>query len=279
MRGSALDENERRKQAIADVFGRSAATYDSVGPRFFAPLGRRLVALAQLPTGARVLDVATGRGAVLFPAADHVGPGGHVCGVDLAGPMVQATNDEIRRRGIANADARVMDAENLRFADDHFDAVLCAFALFFMPHARQALCEFRRVLKAGGRVALATWGKDDERWSWCFELMKQYLPPEPDPPNTDPSTGFDRPEYLEQHLRAAGFRDVRVIEEAPEFVYSSADEWWQTQWSHGGRQALESLAPDTLAQFRHDACERFNALRTQDGLPIRMAALFTLAAK
>jgi hypothetical protein len=48
--------------------------YDRVGPRFFSHFGRRLVALAQIPSGAHVLDVATGRGAVLFPAAECVGP-------------------------------------------------------------------------------------------------------------------------------------------------------------------------------------------------------------
>jgi hypothetical protein len=64
----------QRKQKVSGVFSQVAVTYDRVGPRFFSHFGRRLVALAQIPGGAHVLDVATGRGAVLFPAAECVGP-------------------------------------------------------------------------------------------------------------------------------------------------------------------------------------------------------------
>ncbi|MCA1553686.1 MAG: methyltransferase domain-containing protein, partial [Chloroflexi bacterium] len=146
-----VEEHQQRKQAVAGVFGRAAATYDTVGPHFFAVLGRRLVEVADVPRGARVLDVATGRGAVLFP---------------LAEPMVQATDEEIVRRGIRNADVRVMDAEKLQFADETFDVVTCGFAIFFLSDVQRGFSEFRRVLKPGGRIALSTWGEDDTRWSW-----------------------------------------------------------------------------------------------------------------
>ena len=104
-----------KKQRVAGVFGRSAETYDRVGPSMFVPVGRRLVALAQLPAGATVLDVATGRGAVLFAAAEQVGPQGRVIGIDLAEAMVQETATDIRRQGLANAAVRPMDAEQDEF--------------------------------------------------------------------------------------------------------------------------------------------------------------------
>ena len=72
------------KLEIAGVFGRAAPIYDRIGPRFFAHFGRRLVELAEVPSGARVLDVATGRGAALFAAAEAVGRHGHVTGIDLS---------------------------------------------------------------------------------------------------------------------------------------------------------------------------------------------------
>ncbi len=71
-------EITEQKRETAGVFSRGAATYDRVGPAFFSHFGRRLVELAQIPSGARVLDIATGRGAVLFPAAEAVGPQGQV---------------------------------------------------------------------------------------------------------------------------------------------------------------------------------------------------------
>jgi hypothetical protein len=70
------------QQTVAAIFDRAAATYDLVGPPFFAHFGRRLVELARLAPGERVLDIATGRGAVLFPASEAVGPSGRVTGTE-----------------------------------------------------------------------------------------------------------------------------------------------------------------------------------------------------
>ena len=85
----------QNKQAVAGLFGRAASTYDRVGPRFFCHFGRRLVEVARIPKGARVLDIATGTGAVLLPAIDAVGPQGYVTGIDLSEEMVQKASEEI----------------------------------------------------------------------------------------------------------------------------------------------------------------------------------------
>jgi O-methyltransferase/aklanonic acid methyltransferase len=79
------------KAAIIGTFDRAAASYDRIGPGYFAHFGRRLVELAKIAPGAKLLDVATGRGAVLFPAARQVGSKGHVTGIDLSSEMVKTT--------------------------------------------------------------------------------------------------------------------------------------------------------------------------------------------
>lgn len=84
------DKERAAKEFITAIFDRAAPTYDRVGPRFFTYFGRRLVDFAQIPSGAKVLDVAVGRGAVLFPAVARVGPSGAVTGIDLAQSMVEA---------------------------------------------------------------------------------------------------------------------------------------------------------------------------------------------
>jgi SAM-dependent methyltransferase len=85
------DRERRRKEGLARLFDQVASTYDHVGPRFFSHFGRRPVEVTQIPTGAVVLDVATGRGAILFPAAEQVGPQGHAVGIDLSARMVRET--------------------------------------------------------------------------------------------------------------------------------------------------------------------------------------------
>src|SRR5262249_3356453 len=136
-------------------FNTVAAEYDA-GPGCFAHFGRRLVTAAEIQPGQRVLDVACGRGAVLFPCAERVGQTGQAIGVDLADEMVRATNEAAARRGIT-ARSLVMDAEHLDFPDATFDRVLCGFGIMFFPNQIQALDEFRRVMKPGGRLAVSTW--------------------------------------------------------------------------------------------------------------------------
>src|SRR4051794_13624397 len=80
--------SEDLRAAVAGVFDRAADAYDQVGVELFGPVGRRLVALSGVKPGWRVLDVGCGRGAVLLPLADAVGPAGEVVGVDLAPRMV-----------------------------------------------------------------------------------------------------------------------------------------------------------------------------------------------
>ena len=148
------DMSGRKSQAKAQ-FNAVASAYDA-GPGCFAHFGNQLVAAAEIQPGHKVLDVASGRGAVLFPCAEQVGETGEVVGIDLADEMVRATNEEAAKKGIS-ARVKVMDAENLDFDDATFDRVLCGFGLMFFPDQLRALNEFRRVMKSGGRLAASTW--------------------------------------------------------------------------------------------------------------------------
>src|SRR5688572_2064554 len=97
-------DSQNKKDLLQGVFTRSASSYERI--RYFPIFGQWLVDTAQIPTGSRVLDVACGRGAVLFPAAERVGPGGQVIGIDLAEGMARETDMEIQRRGLKQAQAR-----------------------------------------------------------------------------------------------------------------------------------------------------------------------------
>ena len=77
------------KHQVIAGFTQAASGYDEGGTEFFTDMGRRLVEQAQVRPGARVLDVGCGKGAVTLPAARLAGEGGHVTGIDLAGPMLK----------------------------------------------------------------------------------------------------------------------------------------------------------------------------------------------
>ena len=83
------------KQSVAGLFGRAAAGYDQVG--FFHQVAQRLLALAGVGQGMRVLDVACGTGAILVQAAHLAGPAGLAVGVDLAEPMAAVAAEQLQR--------------------------------------------------------------------------------------------------------------------------------------------------------------------------------------
>lgn len=287
MSNSDPSEAAERKQSVAGVFHRASSTYDHVGPGFFAHFGRGLVNHAALPLNARVLDVACGRGAVLFPAAEAVGTNGLVIGIDLAEGMVQETSREATQRGLTNVQVRQMDAEHLDFPDALFDVILCGFALFFFPQLERALAEFHRVLKPGGRIAVSTWGnKFDEEWEWFDKLVEKYLPPQPkrdQQPESSDEPDFETPKGMEKIIEAAGFTDIRVVTEIADFAYATKEEWWKSLWSHGGRARLERIektgGPQALEKFKIECLEQMDARTGTNDIQHSFQVLYTRGMK
>ena len=118
------------------MFDRLAGDHEAVGPSCFASFGRRLVEAVSIEAGQRVLDIACGRGAVLFGVAKRVSAD-TIVGINLSEEMVTATDAEAQRRG-QRAPAHVMDAERLEFADATFSRVLCGFGLMSLATHRSS---------------------------------------------------------------------------------------------------------------------------------------------
>lgn len=261
-----------KKHALQEVFDRAALTYGNL--RYFPLLGQWLVDTAQISREADVLDVACGRGAVLVPAAQQVGPLGQVTGIDLSARMVQETAARVQALSLTQARVLQMDAEHLEFPDATFDYVLCGFSLQFFPHLEQTLSEFRRVLKPNGQVAITTWGEEDPRWSWYDDLRTAYQAVV-----KLGSHSLDTHEILDEWFSRAGFVNVQVITQNLDMVYADEAAWWAMQWSISGRAGLERLTPERLAEFKAEVFAHMQALRSPDGFHDRLQAHCTTAVK
>ncbi len=106
----------------------------------------------------RVLDIACGTGIVARVASERLGDGGQVVGVDVSADMLA-----VARAVAPGIDWREGNATALPLRDgEQFDVVVCQQGLQFVPDKAAAAREMRRALRAGGRLAVATWRSDEE---------------------------------------------------------------------------------------------------------------------
>lgn len=265
--------SESKKKRVIDYFSDVSLPDYGVDSRFFSTMGKKLVLLSEISTGAMVLDVAAGRGASLFPAAELTGESGEVIGIDLAEGMIQATGMEIDRRQIGNASIRLMDAERLDFEAEFFHHILCGFALFFMPDLDKVLAEFHRVLKPGGSVAVSTFGKGDGSFDWYEELLTKYGIRRDIPVIHK----LEQPGQLERIFSKAGFKNIRVVEELYDSEYEDEEDWWSHLWSTADRIALDGLREQDRIDLQKEAYSKIHEFERDGKIHVPYHVLFTLA--
>jgi SAM-dependent methyltransferase len=263
---------EESKQSVEGLFGRVAAGYDQVG--FFHQVAQRLLALAGVRQGMRVLDVACGTGAVLIPAARLACPAGLAVGVDLAEPMAAVAARQLQRLGQGRGAVAVMDAERLGLRAAWFDVVCCASAIYLLGDQAAAVRGWGELLRPGGTLAISEFGDLDARWAWKDELLGRFGPP------LGPlGGGHLGSQELESLLWSAGGSTVQVQVERLDVVYADPDAWWAQQWAHGERRPLEQMNPRTLATYRAAAFTAIEACREADGvLHWRPEAIYAIAS-
>jgi SAM-dependent methyltransferase len=180
--------------------------------RWYGAATREMLDVARIDTGQHVLDVAAGAGEPAISAAERVGTRGHVLATDISEGIIELARQVAHERGLTQVETRRMDGEHLDLPDASFDAVLCRLGLMYMPHPATALREWRRVLRPGGRVAVAVFSTPD-RNPWgavpaaIIRRRAQLPPPVPGQPGP---FGLGGAGVLEGLFRDAGFADAQV---------------------------------------------------------------------
>lgn len=263
-----------------------AASYDALANQYGIHMDRlaataveRLCLLAHLAPGQAVLDVGCGPGIATREAARRIAPGGRALGVDLSSGMVEAATTLAGANGVQNVEFRVMDAENLEFADRSFDAVVCLSAILHFPDIDRVLAEMYRVLRPTGRLVVSFGHVRPVRVlpllmhfiqralervmapvkpvlrapDRLIKVVSEHIPAERHELHTQWSQGHAG-HKLQKKVIAAGFRGVSRHWSGNDVAFDSAEAFWNAQVaiSTEVRKRLESAEPELVEKLKSD---------------------------
>ena len=252
--------------AVAPAWGEHAAYLEARGET----LGGRMLDLAELRPGDRVLELACGAGALGIAAAERVAPGGEVVLSDVAPAMIEIAATCTKAQGLRNVGTRVLDLEAIDEPDESYDAVLCREGLMFALDPAHASAEINRVLRPGGRFVAAVWGPR-ERNPWLAIVLDaasaQLGRPVPPPGVPGPFALSDR-DRLAEALTGGGFNGVSIEELPVPTQAASTDEWWERTCALAGplTTILATLDDEERRELRRRALDSAAPYESADGL-------------
>jgi ubiquinone/menaquinone biosynthesis C-methylase UbiE len=232
-------------------------------------VSERMVELAEIEPGQRVLDIATGIGEPALLAASIVGPAGRVVATDLSPQMLDIARERAITLGLTNVEFLEADAERLDFPDGSFDAILCRWGLSSLPNPLDTLVAIRRMLAPDGSFATSVWevepkGRPLASLATAVAREMFELPsPRPEAPSLSGSAG----NAIKKEMIHAGFTDVRVEAMTLTLEFSSAEECNQYLMDVSPEHAalLSDRSPGQQADYRQRLAERLRQHVIADG--------------
>jgi SAM-dependent methyltransferase len=232
--------------------------------------------------GDTVLELGAGPGDTGFTAAALLGEHGRLISTDFSPEMVEVARRRGDELGHRNVDYRVIDAERIELDSDSVDGVLCRFGYMLMANPAAALGETRRVLRPGGRLALAVWGPP-ERNPWAAIGGRTLVerghmpPPEPGAPGVFSMGSEERTGAL---LEGAGFADVRIEEIPVRFAFRDVDDYVSFAVETAGPFAMviRGLSESELQTIEAQLGEAFAPFAADGGYELPGVALAAVAS-
>jgi len=239
--------------------------YDETELRLTALLSERMMDLARLGPGMRVLDLATGRGEPAVRAARRVAPGGMVVGVDVSKAMLRMARERADREGIANLELVATDAETLLGVEATlFDATVARWGLMYLDSPVAALESARRAMVSGGLLVAAVWAEPERVPYYTLPrfVLERYraVPPiDPEAPGTFRYADLGR---LQRDFAAAGFA-IEHIEEIDVEVMEAATDVELIAWTRafGLTRLLNDLPAEAQREWEADLVRMAEPLR------------------
>jgi enediyne biosynthesis protein CalE5 len=249
--------------------------------RSTAPVSERLMAMARVEPGQRVLDVAAGYGEPSLTAARIVGPEGGVVATDISAGMLAYGRDRAAAAGLQNVEFIESDAASLDFPPASFDAAVSRWGIIFEPDGEGAAARVRGFLKPGARMAISSWGPP-ERVPFIAVPMgtvTKLLEVPPPPPGTPGPLSRPTPAAIGDLLEGGGFAEVEIEELEVTFEYDSAEEFTRStqEMIPPVTNMLKPHPPEVQQRAWQAVTDAARAYASEDGI-VRFANLVLVAA-
>ncbi len=266
---------QRRVQRYG--WDKASEFYEAYWSKQLEPAQRRLLEMADIQRGERVVDVACGTGLVSRPAAEAAGPTGSLIGTDLSEQMVEAARSEAQSRGLDHASFVRMGAEDLDLPNESFDVGLCALGLMYVPNPVTAMAELLRVLRTGGRTVVAVWGaRVNCGWADIFPIVDSRVKSEVCPLFFQLGTL----DSMERCARDAGFVDVKSDRIVTVLEYDSPEDALGAAFAGGPvAMAYARFDEQTREEAHAEYLESIEAYRQGAGYRIPGEFVVTRAVK
>lgn len=263
-----LKERERKTwSSAADGWRRR----DDLMRKGTAPVTDRMLELACLASGGRLLDIASGTGEPAISAAQIVGNEGQVIGLDLVDDMLCVARDKADQAGLRNIEFRCEDAEQFNMAAGDFDAVTIRWGLMFMPEPGVCLQRAHNVLRKDGRIVIACWAVPERNpfISLLMQVLDNYIEIPTPPPGTPGIFSLADPDRLHDLIVSAGFKNFEIEElEIDALEIEDGKAYWDTMSDLAApvMVLIEQLANYERERYICEVIEKANAFKTGDTL-------------
>jgi enediyne biosynthesis protein CalE5 len=211
-------------------------------------ISKRIVELAEIKSGSKVLDIATGIGEPALTAANQVGKGGHILATDISPQMLSFAKQRAISLGLQDViEFKEGDAETIDLPPSTFDAAVCRWGLMFMPDPKAALSNIYESLVNGGHFAAAVWASPD-KVPFIFVPMNTVLKEtnsQPPPPGTPGPFSMSDQNNLMNFYVSSGFKEPAIERMNVVYEFESSDEFTTFTIEHAGHVLQKMLAAET----------------------------------
>jgi ubiquinone/menaquinone biosynthesis C-methylase UbiE len=252
---------QRRVQRYG--WDKASGYYEAYWQKQLYPAQQKLLELANIKNGDKIIDIACGTGLVSFPAAELAGENGFVMANDISDKMVEMGAAIAKEKNLSNISFQRMDAEELEVEDNSYNIALCALGLMYFPDPLKAIKEMYRLLKPGGHAVVAVWGQRKNcGWAEVFEIVDRRVASEVCPMFYN----LGNEGTLQQYMNAGGFKDISTVRINTLLNYSSGEEACGAAFL-GGPVALaySKFSDDIKGEVCKEYVESIKSFKNADG--------------